>query len=139
MALLLVTWMACLPKMAEVDPTAGGPASTHAVSAAAPELTDAWDGVWMGEDSMAAYRFSVSDRQVWMDAWDSSDGEWFVLDNLRVVGGTVHVRTTMPSTQWTLENEFVLTKPGQMRNRFSGRASGDSVLRLTHGVVPPKE
>lgn len=100
----------------------------HAVSLPAVPTDNRLLGVWGGDLSTAVVRFAVSEGRLWVDAWDSHDGEWFVLRGARRQGEAILVTSTMPSTNWTLSNTWSW-EPAGVRWVFSGDASGNDVSR----------
>lgn len=134
--LLSLFLLACPPKQTEVEGgrlgVIGGYGAVETVEIRAPGVPAGYSGLWKGDDSTAVYRFMVNGDTLLMQAWDSSTGESFRLENLRF-DGTIHVRTTMPSTNWTLENEYILQDDGSIRSPYSGAAQGESLLRKTEG------
>ncbi|HND31337.1 MAG TPA: hypothetical protein PKY30_26205 [Myxococcota bacterium] len=132
--LLLACTHAVPPSPPPTTPT--GP-SRHALRVSAPGIDPNYAGTWGGDSSTAVYRIGIEGDQLWLDAWDSGDGEWFSLDRL-VYDRDVTVETTMPSTNWTLQNRFVLEGPGKMTQKISGAASGEFELRRV-SVEPTRE
>ncbi len=98
--------------------------SAHAIRVDAPGIDGNYAGTWGGDTSTAVYRFGIDGNQLWMEAWDSGDGEWFDLDQLGYADG-IFVITTMPSTNWTLQNSFRLRGSNQMIQQISGAATGE--------------
>jgi hypothetical protein len=133
MSILLTTFLlACAPKHTEPEGgrlgVIGGYGAVETVEIRAVGVDPAYTGLWQGDDSTAVYRFLVNGDTLLMQAWNSDGGESFHLENLRY-DGTIHVRTTMPSTNWTLENEYILQEDGSIRSPYSGAVSGESLLR----------
>ncbi|GDX83188.1 hypothetical protein LBMAG42_49990 [Deltaproteobacteria bacterium] len=100
----------------------------HAISLPAVPTDNRLLGVWGGDLSTAVVRFAVSEGRLWVDAWDSHDGEWFVLREPKRQGEALLVTSTMPSTNWTLSNSWSW-EPTGLRWVFSGDASGNDVSR----------
>lgn len=103
-------------------------AHAHAVSLPAVPTDNRLLGVWGGDVSTAVVRFVVSEGRLWIDAWDSQDGEWFVLRDPKRQGEALVVSSTMESTSWTLSNSWIW-EPAGLRWAFSGAASGNDVSR----------
>ena len=101
--------------------------SAHAVRIDAPGIDGNYAGTWGGDGSTAVYRFGIDGNQLWMDAWDSGDGEWFALD-MFTYDRLVTVQTTMPSTNWTIQNSFRLKGANGMVQTISGPATGEFEL-----------
>ena len=137
MSILLTSFLlACAPKHTEPEGgrigVIGGYGEVETVEIRAAGVPAGYSGLWKGDDSTAVYRFMVNGDTLLMQAWDSSTMESFHLENLRF-DGTIHVRTTMPSTNWTLENEYILQDDGTIRSPYSGAANGESLLKKIEG------
>lgn len=107
--------------------TATATPSAHAIRIDAPGIDANYAGTWGGDDSTAVYRFGIDGTQLWMDAWDSGDGEWFALEAL-AYDKKITVQSTMPSTSWILQNSFQLKGANGMVQNISGAASGEFAL-----------
>ena len=135
----LFLFLACIHQ----SPPSPAPTATdaapgaHAIRIDAPAIDRNYAGTWGGDSSSAVYRFGIDGDQLWMEAWDSSDGEWFVLDDLRY-DQAITVTTTMPSTNWSLQNRFELRGSDRMLQQISGAATGDFELRRVQ-VQPTRE
>jgi hypothetical protein len=129
--------LACMHPAPPSPSAAPVSASSHALRVSAARIDPNYAGTWGGDSSTAVYRIGIEGDQVWMDAWDSSDGEWFSLDQL-VVDRDITVVTTMPSTNWTLQNRFTLRGNGKMIQEISGAATGEFELQRIQ-VEPTRE
>lgn len=109
--------------------------SAHAVCIQAPGADPALAGTWAKETSTAVYRVVVQDDVLCFDAWDSGDGEWFEVADLRVRDGAMLVTTTMPSTDWT--NEHTFTPAGEeLHQVWEGQIPGQANLHVVDVVAP---
>lgn len=134
-ALVMLFLAACGPKggplsgMPELGP------SPHAISTPAAGIDGDWAGVWGSDDSSAVFRFTINSGTLWMDAWDTSDGEWFRLEGLGYAND-VRVRSTMPSTDWTLDNTFSLQSKSTIMHHYEGMANGDTPMVRVDAEAP---
>ena len=134
-ALLFSLVLACGPKG---GPLSGMPPlgpSPHAISAPAAGIAPDWAGTWGADDTSAVFRFTIDHSTLWMDAWDTGDGEWFRLEALEYAGD-VRVRSTMPSTDWTLDNTFSLQGKESILHHYEGMANGDSPMYRVTAEAP---
>lgn len=77
-------------------------------------------GVWKTNESTARFKVSVEKRQIVIEGWDSKDNERFEISNISLEGRTLRFTTRMPSTNWTVHRECIITNSKEMQVYRSG-------------------
>jgi len=85
-------------------------------------------GVWYFTDSTAKIKISVQDSRIVINAWDSSDGEKFVISDIYFDGKILRFTSLMPSTNWLVHNDCLIISDKEMQVSRSGASSQSSKL-----------
>lgn len=78
------------------------------------------EGVWKPADSTARFRIFTSGGRLQVEGWNSTDNEKFVITNVSFKGNKLYFTSTMPSTNYTTNNDCVIISNKEMKVQRSG-------------------
>jgi len=73
---------------------------------------------WDSDDYLAEYSISGTEQSPKVEAFDSADGEAFIIENVKWVNNRLVFTSIMPSTKREGINEFSLSEDGELRSKF---------------------
>ena len=110
---------------------------SNPLHAQAKTVSDTFIGQWQMEDaSVKIVIFKDRNDEFQMVAWDSSDGEEFVIERFVVEGNLIKTTEKMPSTNWITYNTYTIVDENKLKNVVNRDPNGDddeeeTVLYLT--------
>ena len=121
--LFLALATACGPKSAPV----AAPANAEARAAAQQGALDpAWAGDWGSDESSAVWTVVLSAKGApQVSGVDAGDGELFEISDVSGAGDTLRFTSRMPSTDWVLQQTWVLTGKDTCEMSLSGAATAE--------------
>lgn len=134
---------ACGPKQAQVEAAAAETAELPeymsgdmTYNAAQHEF---FVGTWKGTVSSVVYHFYVEGEQLQLEAWDSMDDEWVLIDALSWQEESFTFTTTVRSADnWTLNHRLKLISQARIDQLITGEVEAKLVLYRIEGLEPPE-
>jgi uncharacterized caspase-like protein len=80
-------------------------------------------GVWRCSDSTAKYRIFLHEGRIVVEGWDSRDNERFIISDISSNGNNLRFTSRMPSTNWTVHHNCIISNNHEMEVSTSGATS----------------
>jgi hypothetical protein len=87
------------------------------------------DGTWDLDDSTAVVRIRVSSGRIHVDAWDSDDGQTFLVEDVKWDGKRLSIQLFFPPTKHRTDNAMVVVDRNTLEGERSGGATGHMIWR----------
>lgn len=90
-------------------------------------LNETFIGQWQAEEAnVNLVFFKDRNNELKMVAWDTSDGEEFIVEKIEVRGDEIETTEKMLSSNWTTYNVYSIVNDNKLENKIGG--DGDGVV-----------
>ena len=86
-------------------------------------------GEWQVVDSNARFKISFVDGDIYLEGWDSSNGEKFRISDVQWDGKRLKGMFVMPSTKGITYSNLLLIDPNTLKGAYKGDSSGEEVWK----------